>query len=45
LDFYDLLARLLLGVLGQSTAVHVDLADPGPFRAGRQIVSLAVSRN
>ena len=34
------LLTLLLGVLGQSTAVYADLADPGPFGAGRQIVTI-----
>ena len=34
------LLTLLLGVLVQSTAVYADLADPGPFGAGRQIVTI-----
>ena len=34
------LLTLLLGVLGQSTAVDADLADPGPFGAGLQIVTI-----
>lgn len=34
------LLALLLGVQGQSTAVHADLADPGPFSAGWQIVTI-----
>ena len=34
------LLALLLGVQGQSTAVPADLADPGPFSAGWQIVTI-----
>jgi len=34
------LQTLLLGVLVQSSAVYADLADPGPFGAGRQIVTI-----
>jgi dienelactone hydrolase len=34
------LLTLLLGVLGQSTAVDDDLADPGPFGAGLKIVTI-----
>jgi dienelactone hydrolase len=34
------LLTLLLGVLGQSTAVDADLADPGPFGAGLQVVTI-----
>ncbi len=34
------LLALLLGLPGQAPAVHADLADPGPYGAGRQIVTI-----